>query len=295
MNDVSVGVVDANDETLALVASDVHSPEVDDGNNLPVQQVIFAVVVGQSRRRLATLFAKVYCQFVHVFPGFGKVRDISYRPHAHLDILQKLFGFNIGLVDSHTQTACCTEKTISVAQKIQPDALVPSGMRVAVGSLNPVKEAATAQALDAADIVTIDVDSGVPEQPRGRAETIAGAENRAAAALAATDCTYGVGIEGGVADVEGTDGLWLIMWAAVTDGERWGRGGGPTLRLPTTIADRIRDGEELGPVLDDHLDTDDIARNEGAVGVFTDGVSDRASALAAAVSAAAGPFVSDAY
>jgi len=85
------------------------------------------------------------------------------------------------------------------------------------------------------------------------------------------------------------------MWAAVTDGEQLCRGGGPTLRLPATIANRIRDGEELGPVLDDHLDTDGIARNEGAVGVFTDGLSDRASALAAAVSAAAGPFVSDAY
>jgi len=119
-------------------------------------------------------------------------------------------------------------------------------MRVAVGSLNPVKEAATAQALDTADIVTVDVDSGVAEQPRGRAETIEGAENRAAAALAATDCTYGVGIEGGVAEVSGTDGLFLIMWAAVTDGEQWGRGGGPTLRLPADIAERVRAGEELG-------------------------------------------------
>jgi inosine/xanthosine triphosphatase len=168
-------------------------------------------------------------------------------------------------------------------------------MRVAVGSLNPVKQDATAQALDDAEITTVDVDSGVPEQPRGRAETIEGAENRAAAALAATDCEYGVGIEGGVAEVEGADGLYLVMWAAVTDGEQWGRGGGPTLRLPTQIADRIRAGEELGPVLDDHLDTEGIARNEGAVGVLTDGRSDRASALAAAVSAAAGRFVSDAY
>ncbi|MXR50703.1 inosine/xanthosine triphosphatase [Halovenus sp. WSH3] len=170
-------------------------------------------------------------------------------------------------------------------------------MRVAVGSLNPVKEAATARALGdrPADVLPVDVDSGVSEQPRGRSETITGAENRASAALAETDCTYGVGIEGGVADVDGAEGLWLIMWAAVTDGRGWGRGGGPTLRLPADIAERVRAGEELGPVMDDHLDAEGIATDQGAAGVLTDGSIDRTSALAHGVSAAFGPFLADVY
>lgn len=170
-------------------------------------------------------------------------------------------------------------------------------MRIAVGSLNPVKEAATAQALgDRAEAITpVSVDSGVSEQPRGRSETITGAENRASAALVATESDYGVGIEGGVAEVDGADGLFLIMWAAVTDGQRWGRGGGPTLRLPEEIAVRVHAGEELGPVMDDHLGAEGIATDQGAAGVLTDGTIDRESALAHGVSAAFGPFLADVY
>ena len=299
MDDLTVLVVNPKHQTLALEPTDGDCAEVDDGDDLRVHEVVRVVVFCQPCGGLTALLAEVYRQFVHVFPGLGKLCYVCHRPDAHLNVLQEAFGVDIRFVDSHSPIDSRTDKTIPTtsdrSREIQTIAVAPSGMRVAVGSLNPVKEDATAQALDDADITTVDVDSGVSEQPRGRAETIEGAENRAAAALAATDCEYGVGIEGGVAEVEGTDGLYLVMWAVVTDGEQWGRGGGPTLRLPATIADRIRDGEELGPVLDDHLDTEGIARNEGAVGVFTDGLSDRASALAAAVSAAAGQFVSDSY
>ncbi|WP_424019773.1 DUF84 family protein [Halorientalis pallida] len=168
-------------------------------------------------------------------------------------------------------------------------------MRVAVGSENPVKVAATRRALPDAVAEPVDVASGVPEQPRGRDQTISGARNRAEAALAATDAALGVGIEGGVARVEGTDGLFLIMWAAVTDGERWGVGGGPSLRLPDDVAARVADGAELGPVMDDLLDTEGVAEREGAAGVLTGERIDRESALVHAVASAAGPFVTERY
>ncbi|MFB6083123.1 MAG: DUF84 family protein [Halorientalis sp.] len=168
-------------------------------------------------------------------------------------------------------------------------------MHVAVGSENTVKGAATERALPEAVVESVGVESGVPEQPRGRAETITGARNRAAAALDATDADLGVGIEGGVARVEGADGLFLIMWAAVTDGDRWGVGGGPSLRLPETVAARVESGEELGPVIDDLLDTDGVAEREGAAGVLTGERIDRESALVHAVAGAAGPFVTDRY
>jgi inosine/xanthosine triphosphatase len=189
------------------------------------------------------------------------------------------------------------------------------GMQVAVGSQNPVKLAATEAALAGqfdATVAGVGVDSGVSEQPRGHAETVAGAENRAEVALDARDVDLGVGIEGGVAEFlrgsaarrtesdgvaefEGTDGLFLVMWAAVTDGERWGQGSGPALRLPETVASRIRDGEELGPVMDDLLDTTGVARDRGAAGELTNGIIDRESALKHAVAGALGPFVTDLY
>jgi len=166
-------------------------------------------------------------------------------------------------------------------------------MHVAVGSGNPVKVDAVQAALPDARVESVPVDSGVAEQPYGFAESIEGAETRARRALDGHD--LGVGIEGGVARLPDAEGLWLVMWAAVTDGDRWGRGEGPSIRLPTDIASRVDTGEELGPVMDDVLGEDGVARNQGAAGALTGGVIDREAALTAAVAGALGPFLTDHY
>lgn len=171
-------------------------------------------------------------------------------------------------------------------------------MHVAVGSENPVKVTATERALRGridATVLSVGVDSGVPEQPRGHEQTLAGARTRARAALSRTDAALGVGIEGGVAGFDGVTGSHLVMWAVVTDGERTGEGGGPSVPLPEGIAARVRDGETLGPVLDDLLGTEGVGRDQGAAGVLTDGIVDRESCLVHAVAGALGPFVTDFY
>lgn len=172
-------------------------------------------------------------------------------------------------------------------------------MRLAVGSGNPVKRRAVEQAveetLDDPAVEAVPVDSGVSEQPSGRAETLAGAENRAGNALAAGAYDLGVGLEGGVAEIKGTEGLFLIMWAAITDGEQVGRGSGPSFRLPDSIGERVAAGEELGPVIDDVLGESDVAKKQGAAGALSGGVVDRDDALAAATAAAMGPFVTERY
>ncbi|KPN29644.1 NTPase [Halolamina pelagica] len=171
-------------------------------------------------------------------------------------------------------------------------------MRIAVGSGNPVKRRAVEQAVEAtvdAEIEAVPVGSGVSEQPIGREETVTGAKNRAANALAAGEYDLGVGPEGGVAEVPGVDGLFLIMWVAVTDGEQVGLGSGPSFRLPDSIGDRVAAGDELGPVMDDVLDEDGVARKQGAAGALSAGVVDRDDALAAGVAAAMGPFVTEHY
>ncbi|WP_129114837.1 inosine/xanthosine triphosphatase [Halegenticoccus tardaugens] len=191
-------------------------------------------------------------------------------------------------------------------------------MRVGVGSGNPVKRRAVESVLGEATVEAVPVESGVSEQPFGHAETVAGAENRARRVLGAGAYDYGVGVEGGVAafprepaadrpasdaaaglgsavGFDAPDGLFLVMWAAVTDGERVGLGAGPSLELPAPIADRVREGEELGPVMDDALGTTDVAKKRGAAGALTGGRIDRESALAAAVAGAFGPFATDLY
>ena len=164
-------------------------------------------------------------------------------------------------------------------------------MHVAIGSGNPVKLNAVAGVVPDASATAVAVDSGVPEQPWGRAETVRGARNRAEAALSATTADYGVGIEGGVAERDDPGGVWLVMWAAVTDGSAVHFGAGPSVQLPTPVADRLRDGEELGPVLDDELGRENIARQEGAIGVYTAGQVGRTDALVDAVAGAFGPFL----
>jgi len=180
-------------------------------------------------------------------------------------------------------------------------------MRIGVGSGNPVKRRAVEQALgstrddalsDDSEAITVEsvpVPSGVSEQPTGHAETVTGAENRAAAVLDAGESDIAVGLEGGVARFDGVDGLFLVMWAVASDGTRVGRGAGPSLELPSSVAVRIEDGEELGPVMDDILDTTGVARRGGAAGALTNGRVDRADALATAVAGALGPFVAVLY
>ncbi|SEK42344.1 inosine/xanthosine triphosphatase [Haloferax larsenii] len=175
-------------------------------------------------------------------------------------------------------------------------------MDIAVGSGNPVKRRAVELACPDARVAAVAVDSGVSEQPVGHDETLTGAITRAERVFETGDYHFGVGIEGGVAsfstDTEAvaSDGnLYLVMWAAATDGTRVGRGAGPSFLLPDRIAERIHDGEELGPVMDDVLGTEDIATNEGAAGVFTGGQVTRTDALQSAVTAALAPFNCDLY
>jgi len=164
-------------------------------------------------------------------------------------------------------------------------------MHVAIGSENPVKTNAVERVLPDARTTAVGVDSGVSEQPWGRQETVEGARNRADAALAATDADYGVGIEGGVAERDVPGGVWLVMWAAVTDRTDTHFGAGPSIRLPDTVAERLREGEELGPVLNDELGREALGKQEGAIGVYTDGRVARSDALADAVAGAFGPFL----
>jgi inosine/xanthosine triphosphatase len=171
-------------------------------------------------------------------------------------------------------------------------------MFVGVGSTNPVKRRATESAIGGMpglSVDAVDVDSDVPEQPRGHAETIAGAVTRARRAYDGGGFDLGVGIEGGVAGFEGTDGIYLVMWAAVTDGDRVETASGPALRLPDDVARRVDAGEELGPVMDDAYGRENVATKEGAAGILTGNAVSRTDALETAVAGALGPFVTDAY
>lgn len=166
-------------------------------------------------------------------------------------------------------------------------------VNVGVGSGNPVKRRAVERVLDdrVDSVQNIPVDSDVPDQPRGHEETHRGAVTRAERAFQRGEFDLGVGLEGGVSHHAFTDGLFVIMWGAATDGERICRASGPQFRLPDTVAEAVMDGRELGPVLDDVLGRTGTKYGEGAAGVVTDGLTDRSSALGQAVAGAVGPLL----
>jgi inosine/xanthosine triphosphatase len=168
---------------------------------------------------------------------------------------------------------------------------------VAVGSGNPVKLAAAqavlAWAAPGATIRSQAVPSGVPDQPFGDEETIAGARERARRAREALDADLGVGLEGGV--VDGPGGMRTCAWCVVVhrDG-REGVGGSLAMPLPDAVAQMIRDGEELGHAMDRLVAERGTKHGKGAVGILTAGRIDRQGAYEVLVTYALAPFVTPA-
>ena len=182
-------------------------------------------------------------------------------------------------------------------------------MKIVVGSTNPVKvgavEAAFRQYYPDCEVVGVAVASGVSAQPTSEKETMNGARQRAYAALESDPgAEYGVGLEGGVTDIDPTTPNWTGMrgargkmfecaWVCVVkrDGEE-GLGGGLYFELPQHVAERIRAGGELGPIMDELAGENDIKQKMGAIGLFSAGRLDRKAAYVHLVLQALIKFVS---
>ena len=151
-------------------------------------------------------------------------------------------------------------------------------MLIAIGTKNKAKVGAVQNAVQIhfKDITfeTIDVASNVSEQPFSNEETRQGAINRAIATLQQTNATLGFGLEGGVYELEGV--MYCCNWGALaTKAGQVFSCAGATFMLPEEIASRLRAGEELGPVMDDYTNTENIRHHAGAIGIFTNGLIDR--------------------
>lgn len=141
-------------------------------------------------------------------------------------------------------------------------------MKIAIGSKNPAKIQAVSDIYEQAEIISLQVESGVSEQPFSDEETINGAINRARNCLCESDVEFGIGLEGGVVKME--HGLFLCNWGAMAtkSGDIF-IAGGARIPLPEIIAERLESGEELGPIMSDFTKKANISKKEGAIGVFT--------------------------
>lgn len=155
-------------------------------------------------------------------------------------------------------------------------------VRIAVGSLNPVKIAATEEALrnvygNKIEVTSVEVESAVPNQPWGNEESVRGALNRARAASEMTDADLGVGFEGGLLEVAGQ--VFTCAWCAIVDRQgATGIAGGENILLPPSVATDVRSGAELGPAMDELTGLHNTKQGGGAIGNLTGGLLTRQSA-----------------
>ena len=153
-------------------------------------------------------------------------------------------------------------------------------MKVAIGTLNKAKTAAVENIINGhltnVQYIHKHVDSGVSQQPFSNEETRSGAINRAKNTLKETGADYCFGLEGGVQEIDGI--MYCVNWGAVAlkNGAVY-TAQGASFMLPEEIANELREGKELGPIMDVYTNRQNIRHTEGAVGIFTKGLIDRKS------------------
>lgn len=150
-------------------------------------------------------------------------------------------------------------------------------IQVIIASKNPAKIGAVANVLNDlkidAELISVETDSGVSAQPRTISETRAGAVNRARNAKL-EESSFAIGLEGGVFELDGQ--MYLCNWGALAaKGGKVYTAAGAQIPLPEEISGQLRNGMELGPVMDHYANETGIRHHKGAVGILTAGLINR--------------------
>ncbi|HZH60954.1 MAG TPA: DUF84 family protein [Metabacillus sp.] len=150
-------------------------------------------------------------------------------------------------------------------------------MKIAIGTKNPTKVNAVNEAFSSfidAEFISTNVPSNVSAQPLTDLETLTGAINRARNALEAEGADLGVGLEGGL--IKTDYGYFLCNWGAIYVKEQQPIvAGGARIVIPDEIGELVFGGRELGDVMDMYAMKKNVRHNEGAIGIFTNGIVDR--------------------
>lgn len=152
-------------------------------------------------------------------------------------------------------------------------------MLVVVGSKNPVKVKATQNILEKiyenVEVIGIDVDSEVPDQPFGKEETIQGAINRAKNAYS-YDFNLSIGIESGLMKIPNSiTGYIDLQWCAIFDGDNITLGVSAGFEYPPKVVEEVLEGKEVGDVMDKITGIENLGQKTGAVSYLSKGMLDR--------------------
>jgi inosine/xanthosine triphosphatase len=153
-------------------------------------------------------------------------------------------------------------------------------MKVAIGSKNPVKIQAVKEAFEKVwpdqsfHFEGVDIKSTVSDQPMSDDETILGATYRADYALTKLQAEYGVGLEGGMTEVQG---VWFTTAWIVVINKKGEKGIGSTIhiQMPDSVMKHIHNGMELGHVDDLIFGQTNSKQGDGHFGLRTDNIITR--------------------
>jgi inosine/xanthosine triphosphatase len=167
---------------------------------------------------------------------------------------------------------------------------------VNIASANPVKVKATREGFsrmftkERFDFRMVKSTAVISSQPMSDEETLDGATRRAENIREqAPEGDYWVGIEGGISDWP--IGMGAFAWVVVLSKDRIGRGRSGEFFLPENVADLVRQGVELGEADDRIFSRNNSKHGNGAIGLLTNDVVDRANLYIPAVIFALIPFL----
>ncbi|QUJ68066.1 inosine/xanthosine triphosphatase [Photobacterium sp. GJ3] len=170
-----------------------------------------------------------------------------------------------------------------------------SPIQIIVASTNPAKIRAVEAAFRDVfpeiklNIEGLAVDSGVRAQPMCADETLTGARNRVTHAKQLQPAAdYYVSLEAGL------DGGATFAWMVIENGQQRGESRSASLPLPPQALTRLHEGEELGDVMDDMFQQQNVKQQGGAIAMLTDHRLSRSSVYHQALILALIPFINPA-
>jgi len=174
-------------------------------------------------------------------------------------------------------------------------------MNIVVASRNPVKVDATRRAFNelfpdvSLEVSSVEVESGVSDQPVSDEETRRGARTRAInASQAEPVADFWVGMEGGIEVID--DQLMAFAWMAVLRcSDNISEARSVTVPLPPAVRELVDSGLELGDANDKVFATSNSKQGGGAYGLLTNGLYTRESVYRQTLIIALTPFVNSHY
>ena len=171
-------------------------------------------------------------------------------------------------------------------------------IRIIVASKNPVKVNCSRSGFQKVfpkaklNIEAVSVASDVSDQPMTDQETLDGAKNRAMNAQREfKSADFWIGLEGGIAD-DGQE-MEAFAWIYIISKSRSGKARTASFDLPPQIRDLVLSGVELGHADDQVFSRENSKHGNGAVGILTHELIDRAAYYEPAVILALIPFVNE--